>query len=109
MLTVLGLFGMHGLPDAMASSPKSIATSLTMAVPVHTASSHTYAPMGCAMGHTNCVAVQREPGHIPHHEAVLTTATRNQSRPPRSAAPSTARTPRAPPDVSLVALGISRT
>lgn len=109
MLTVLGLFGMHDLPDAVASSGSAMTTSMTMPVPVDTTSTHTYAPMGCAMDHTNCVAVQREPGNLAHPGAVLTTATRNQPRPSPSAAPFTAHTPRAPPNVSLVELGISRT
>lgn len=150
LFTVLGLFGMHGLPDAMASSTGTTAMMSTsvMSTPADLASSPAVdksatrpgahepahvsgpvaplssrdtssrtqsggprvgAPVGCAMDHTNCVAVQRESGRPASPGAVLTDATRTQSQPALSSAPATAGNPRAPPDVSLIELGISRT
>lgn len=125
---LLGLFAMHGLPDARAStamplgmadhqlhrSVGSVAVgSLNVVRDTPTATSRAItsnraAPGGCSLDHTGCVAITRDahtltaPGQLlvaPHDPVALRPAPG-----PRSTVGS-----RAPPNVSLQALGISRT
>lgn len=65
-------------------------------------------PAGCAMDHTNCVAVLREPAHLTVSGTALAVAT-GSGMPMPLLVRTPVRGPRAPPDVSLIVLGISRT
>lgn len=141
LLTVLGLVGMHGLPDAMASSTggSMTATASMIAAPTAPAMSESASarhpghgdrpartaavlrggsrvarpglasPMGCGMDHANCVAVLRDSGHMSTPGVSWTVANAALSMPRQSLVSIPARGPRAPPDVSLIDLGISRT
>lgn len=145
LITLLGLVGMHGLPDAMASLSGARMVSagaamsptlppgadMTVAMrqsapprhhadpaarhPVHGPHDEarpwapsSAAPVGCAMDHTNCVAVLREPGRLTSSGPALIVAA-GCGVPMAALVWTPARSPRALPDVSLIALGISRT
>lgn len=65
------------------------------------------APMGCGMDHAGCVAVLRHTAQLAADALAVLVAT-----PPGPPAPASVSTPvrgaRAPPDVSLIEMGISR-
>jgi hypothetical protein len=147
LLTVLGLVGMHGIPDAMASpsgatavrssgsvsSPLAVPVTMPMLVSGRVLARHAQqagsdahrplrlthhepqsadpsiaAPMGCGMDHAGCLAVLRDAGHLVAESPVLTVVAA-AGMPTPSLVSTPARGPRAPPDVSLIGLGISRT
>lgn len=147
LMTLLGLMGMHGLPDAMAGSsgatttpasasmspPLTAATNMTVATrqsvpqrgahhsdPVARRPAHLLrndarssgpsvaTPAGCAMDHTNCVAVVRQSAPVTVSGPALSGAA-GSGMPTPLPVWTPARGPRAPPDVSLIELGISRT
>lgn len=116
-LVLVGLFAMHGLPDAMAVT----ATRGMSAQPVEhqhrdepvdllrgVGGAPAAMPGGCGLDHAGCVAVLRDtprtdaPALVAADTSVVGRATGAVSRP--SVVDS-----RAPPGVSLVGLGISRT
>lgn len=148
LMTLLGLVGMHGLPDAMASSSgattmpagaamsPSLTPTMNMTVatrqsapprrayhadPVARRPAHLLrndarlsalglaAPAGCGMDHANCVAVLTELGHLSGSGPTLSVAAGSGMPMPPLPVWTPARGPRAPPDVSLIGLGISRT
>ncbi len=144
LVTLLGLVGMHGLPDAMATPASSAAMSTSAAMPpALTVAVHRTGPSsqqaarrtdlvahghhvrlrgdssrsidvsmgsagGCGMDHSNCVAVLRDPGYLAALSAPATVGA--VLEPPTTAARLPLTTgPRAPREVSLIGLGISRT
>lgn len=66
------------------------------------------APVGCPMAHEGCVAVLRDAGHWAP-AATVPVAGAIPVMPRRVPVANPANGPRAPPDVSLIGLGISRT
>ncbi|MDP9092633.1 MAG: DUF6153 family protein [Actinomycetota bacterium] len=93
----------HTLPADPDLGPSS--ASMVLASLVRT----TEVPAGCGMDHTNCVAVLR----AEHHTAPVAVLTAIVAIPPDHAAPERDRLARcdsrAPPDISLTRLCISRT
>lgn len=126
-----GLFAMHGLAstgaagmshDGLMSSPSTASKDMAHALPADPDPGEgsasmvpaslvrtTEVPAGCGMDHTNCVAVVRAE-HQPAPVAVLSAIA---ALPPDHAAPERDRLARcdsrAPPDIALTRLCISRT
>lgn len=129
LLTLLGLVGMHGLPDAMAgpggapamqgnasmfsphaaSAPASESAAMLPARSGQSAVRSVAAPVGCPMGHAGCVAVVRDAGQMAPAVAVLAVVAVTAVTPGSAPVTNPANGPRAPPYVSLLGLGISRT
>ncbi len=102
--------GMDKPSGARSRRPPVIGVDLTRATSGREQSAlHSVAePMGCAMDHAGCLAVLRDAEHWTDPGSALPTSV-TPSAPGPSPHPIPAGGPRAPPGVSLIRLGISRT
>jgi len=100
--------GQGPAPQAEHAGSGTHRVAMPIQVGLGTANLALAAPMGCGMDHAGCVAVLRHARHLAAGGVAFLVAIA-----PGLATPTTVwtplRGPRAPPDVSLIELGISRT